>query len=115
VSKLQKPITLSSLFKKYYVLIVLIALFFLITFEVGYRSFKNYFLFNKAIPCKAIIIDEKNYFGNSPVSHEFSYSYSFEVEGTIYKGNSNDSSYKLGDTILIEYVDFYPNFNRPKY
>lgn len=113
--KLQKPITLFSLLKKYYVLIVFTALFFLIIYEIGYRSFKNYFLKNKSIQCKAIIVDEKNYFGNSPVSHEFSYSYSFEINGTIYKGNSNDSSYELGDTILIEFVCFYPNFNKPKH
>lgn len=112
--KSQKPIILFSLLKKYYVFIFFIALFLLITYEIGYRSFKNYFLANNAIPCKAIIINEKKYYGNSPVSHEFSYSYSFEVEGTIYKGNSNESTYKLGDTILIEYVNFYPNFNRPK-
>lgn len=90
------------------------ALFFLILFEICFRSFKNYFLKNKAIQCKAIIVNEKNYYGNSPVSHEFSYSYSFEIDGTIYKGNSNDSSLKFGDTILIEYVNFYPSFNRPK-
>jgi hypothetical protein len=115
VPKLQKPITLFSLLKKYYVLIVFTALFFLIIYEIGYRSFKNYFLKNKSIQSKAIIVDEKNYFGNSPVSHEFSYSYIFEINGTIYKRNSNDSSYELGDKILIEYVDFYPNFNKPKH
>lgn len=112
--KLQKPLTLFSLIKKYYVLIFFVTLFFSIIYEIGYRGLKNYFLKNKAIQCKAIIVNEKNYYGNSPVSHEFSYSYSFEIDGTIYKRNSNDSSLKLGDTILIEYVNFYPSFNRPK-
>lgn len=109
-----KPISLLFLLRKYYVLIFVFGIFCFWIFEIGYRNFKSYFLVNNSIPCKAVIINEKNYYGNSPVSKEFSYSYSFEVEGTIYKGNSNESTYKLGDTILIEYVSFYPNFNRPK-
>lgn len=113
-NRFQKQKSLLFLLRKYYVLIFVFGIFCFWIFEIGYRNFRSYFLVNNSISCKAVIINEKNYYGNSPVSQEFSYSYSFEVEGTIYKGNSNESTYKLGDTILIEYVSFYPNFNRPK-
>jgi hypothetical protein len=62
---------------------------------------------------RAIIIKEKNYFPNSPVSHEFSYSYQFILRGKYYKGNSLDSKFKIGDSILIKYVKSDPNINAP--
>ncbi|PWJ31713.1 hypothetical protein BC781_1231 [Sediminitomix flava] len=61
---------------------------------------------------KAIIVNEKNYFGNSPVSHEFSYSYQFIVNNKKFRSNSRDSDLNIGDSICVEYSKTYPNFNR---
>ncbi len=62
---------------------------------------------------KAIIIDEKNYLGNSPVSGDFSYYFKFMVDSKVYRGKSWDKELTTGDSLEIEYVDFYPDFNRP--
>jgi flagellar basal body-associated protein FliL len=59
----------------------------------------------------AVVIDEKNYFGNSPVSHQFSYSFEFTVAGKKYTGNTGDSNCQVGDIIRIKYVPANPTFN----
>jgi hypothetical protein len=77
----------------------------------GNRSVKM--LATESEQLKAIIISEKNYFPNSPVSHEFSYSYQFNLRGRSYKGNSLDSKFKIGDSILIKYVKSDPSISAP--
>jgi len=61
---------------------------------------------------KAVIIDKKNFFGNSPVSRQFAYSYQFSVNGQHYEGNSRDSDLRVGDSILIEYAPSNPDYNQ---
>jgi hypothetical protein len=61
---------------------------------------------------KAVIINKKNFFGNSPVSRQFAYSYQFSVQGQRYEGNSRDSDLQVGDSILIEYAPSNPAYNQ---
>ena len=60
---------------------------------------------------QAVVIDEKNYFGNSPVSHQFAYSFEFATDGKKYTGNTRDSRCRVGDVIKIKYVPANPSFN----
>ncbi|QKJ31239.1 hypothetical protein HQ865_16235 [Mucilaginibacter mali] len=62
---------------------------------------------------KAVIIDEKNYLPNSPVSHSFFYYYQFMLNGKTYKGCSGDHNLKPGDSILIKYAPANPDVNTP--
>lgn len=50
---------------------------------------------------------------HSPVSQEFSYSYLFEIGNKIYKGNSMESKFNIGDTILVRYLKSNPSINEP--
>lgn len=100
--------------RKYYVIaVILIVILFLPSLYI-YRSLKDYLIDKYKKETKAVIVDERNYLGNSPVSHEYSYSYSFDVEGNLYNGNPHNSSLKIGDSIKIEYCNLFPKFNRVK-
>lgn len=68
-------------------------------------------LTGKSPEIKAVIIDEKKFYGNSPVSQKFSYSYLFKIGDKVYKGNSMESKFKIGDTILIRYLKSNPDVN----
>jgi len=59
----------------------------------------------------AVVISKKNFFGNSPVSHQFSYSYSFRVNGKTYIGDTKDPAYKVGNTLKIRYATSRPEYN----
>jgi hypothetical protein len=72
---------------------------------------KNYML-DHAVEVRAVIVGEKNFWGNSPVSHTFSYSYEFVFEGVKYRADSHNQNMKVGDSVLIEYSPLYPGFNR---
>lgn len=61
---------------------------------------------------KAVIINRKNYLGNSPVSREFAYSYRFRVNGQEYEGNSLDPHLQVGDTVDVEYAPANPAYNQ---
>lgn len=75
------------------------------------RGVKNHFLKSNSKTIKAVVINHRNYMGNSPVSHKFSYSYQFEVNGKSYTGDTHDSQLDIGDTILVRYASDYPIFN----
>lgn len=61
----------------------------------------------------AVIIDSRNYNGNSPVRNDYTYSYSFNVNGKTYTGDSHDQTLKVGDSVEIEYNKNYPSINKP--
>ncbi|WP_184544870.1 hypothetical protein [Mucilaginibacter sp. FT3.2] len=82
-------------------------------YKVATNSFTDKFLGSNPQRIKAITIDEKNFMPNQPVKPEFSYSYSFKVNGYLYKGNSHDISLKIGDTVEVEYNKDHPNINKP--
>lgn len=77
------------------------------------NSFTDHFLGSNPQHIKAVIIDEKNFMGNHPVDPKFSYSYSFKINGTQYKGNTHDTSLKIGDTVEVEYNKDHPGINKP--
>jgi hypothetical protein len=66
----------------------------------------------ETIKTKAVVINKKNFFGNNPVTQAFAYSYKFEVNGIQYEGNTWDSDYRVGDSVLIEYSPENPEFHR---
>jgi len=100
-------------FKKIYGRIILITFFIWFSYVGIKRMARYYLLNNSSIKTKAVIIDEKNYLPNSDVTFDFTYSYCFIVDGKLYKENSHKENLKVGDTILVEYAPFNPNFNRP--
>ncbi|PUZ21651.1 hypothetical protein DCM91_16600 [Chitinophaga costaii] len=86
-----------------------------IFYKVGKRQLTGYLLKHDAQRARAVIIDEKNYWGNSPVSREGSYSYLFYVNGEAYKNDSKDTKLQVGDSIDIEYVKYWPSLSRRIY
>lgn len=50
--------------------------------------------------------------GNSPVSHDGSYSYLFYVNGEAYKNGSKDPKLQIGDSTDVGYVKYWPDLNR---
>jgi hypothetical protein len=77
------------------------------------RTLTDFLVDKNAYHTKAIIIDERNYYPNQPVKHEFSYSYQFEVDKRKYTGNSHDATLKVGDTVEVKYSKISPYFNKP--
>ena len=77
---------------------------------MAYR--KNNIPQDKIVHTKAVIIDEENYFPNDQVEFRYTYSYEFKVDGKIYKGDSNNMTVHVGDTIDIIYNKNNPNINR---
>ncbi|OLY95462.1 hypothetical protein [Cnuella takakiae] len=63
---------------------------------------------------KAVVIQERAYSGNSPVSQSFAYKYQFDVAGKKYSGTSYDEKIQPGDSIEVEYVIENPENNAPK-
>lgn len=62
-----------------------------------------------------VVIDETTYTKNSQLSSTESrvHKYMFKVQGKSYKGNSQHSKYKVGDSILIRYLQNDPSQNSP--
>ena len=73
---------------------------------------KEYYLNNSSDIIIGIIINEKNFFVNNTVAKDFSYSYQFLFEGKKYKNDSQERNLKIGDSVMIEYYQNYPKFNR---
>ena len=82
-------------------------------YKLAFRALSDHLLKDNAQTTKAVIIDERNYNGNSRVKLDFSYSYQFEINGKTYTGDSHDPSLKIGDTIEIEYVKDSPSLTKP--
>jgi hypothetical protein len=93
-------------------IIIFLVMFGYIFYKVGKKQLTGYLLKQNAQQTRAVIIDEKNYMGNSPVSHEGSYSYLFYVNGEAYKNDSKDLKLQIGDSIDIEYVKYWPSLSR---
>lgn len=111
----KRKIIIANSVKKYFSLIVALLIITIVFYpfikEYARRSsVKNS---SKKI-INAIVIEEKAYNGNSPVSHSFSYKYKFEVDGKEYYGTSHDEQLIPGDTIKIEFVIDNPGNNAPK-
>lgn len=110
-SKMKQTDSIYKKIKDRWTLILFGGIVFYFSFIILRGEVKKYFLKHNSIELKAVIVDEKNYWGNSPVSQTFSYSYEFIIEGKKYQEDSHDSSLRVGDSVLIRYVSFYPNFS----
>ena len=71
----------------------------------------NYQLETNSKIIKAVVIDEENYVGHSPVEHRFFYSYEFILDGKAYKGNTRNTRYQIGDSVNVRYSVSNPSFN----
>lgn len=94
-------------------IITLLLIFGYIFYNIGKVELTKYLLKHAAQRARAVIIDDKNYQGNSPVSHTWSYSYLFYVNGKAYDNDSHDPTLQIGDSIDIQYVKDWPFFNKP--
>ncbi len=94
-------------------LILCLGLFGYIGFMLIRGQHESKALEGRTIRTKAMIIDKRNYLGNSPVSYQLAYSYSFYVKGKEYVNNSRDHTLKIGDSLTIEYVPDDPSINQP--
>lgn len=95
----------------FYIVIVIVL------YKLGYRVIENYCLNNYATTTNAVIIDEKNFnYGNKGVviQNDYTYSYQFSLNKETYKGDSHNHRCKIGDSVLVEYWSFYPEYNRIK-
>jgi|GEM_PF-967138 len=88
-------------------LVVIYFLFIIIRGEI-----KDALLDNSSKKVEAVIINKKNFYGNSPVSQDFTYSYKFKIDGEVFISDSHDKKLKIGDKVIIEYLPYYPEFNR---
>ena len=93
------------------VVIVLTLGYFLRTCVQGHRITQAFE--GKTATIKAVGIDKKNFFGNSPVSQQFSYSHQFQLQGKWFEGNSRDPALRVGDSLLVDYAVDAPEYNRP--
>ena len=82
-------------------------------FLVSKRYFTDNISKNNIQNTTAIIINERNYSGNSRVKFDYTYSYLFNVNGKTYKGDSHDQTLKIGETVEIEYDKENPILNKP--
>lgn len=102
-----------STFRSMLGILLFVGIFGYIGFKLVGGLHKQNALEQRTVHIKAIIINERNYFGNSPVTQQFAYSYSFNINGKRYSNNSKDPSLKVGDSIMIEYVPSDPAINQP--
>jgi len=61
----------------------------------------------------AVVFNKKNYVPNHPVKAPVTLSYFFTINEKRYEGNSQDTSARVGDTVVIEYDKTNPDLNRP--
>lgn len=102
-----KPFSLKFYFN---LLIVILVVGYPIYFLIK-SGLRDYQLSNESNLIKAIVIDEENYVGHSPVEHRFYYSYEFIIDGKAYRGNTKSSRYKVGDSVDVKYSTSNPSFN----
>jgi len=107
----------SKILSKAFLLIIF--LFFIYTFFKW--PIQDYCLNKFGIITTGKIIDERGYNGKYGNMRKESngdaiiYCYAFDVDNKTYKGDSQSSSYKIGDTIEVIYIKSYPSINRPNY
>ncbi|RWY49267.1 hypothetical protein [Mucilaginibacter gilvus] len=96
----------------FYIILAIALVGYFIT-KVALNSFTDNFWGDDPQIVKAVLIDEKNFMGNQPISHGFSYSYSFTVNGKQYTGNAHDHNLNIGDSVEAVYNKKYPAINKP--
>ena len=104
---------ISTKMKKYFGFIVagIILIYFVFNTLIG-GEIRKYLLINYSIEKNAVIINEKNHWGNH--LNQSSLSYFFIVDNQHYSKDSRKQSLKVGDSVLIHYVSFYPKISKFK-
>ncbi|WP_300976634.1 hypothetical protein [Flavobacterium sp.] len=90
-------------------LIVPIIVIFIFRTQLIYDPMLNYFNVNKV---KGVIFNEKNYERRGHLTNRFSYSYKFYYKGEQYTNESNNQDLKVGDSIDIIFISFFPSINK---
>ena len=88
-------------------------LFGTVIYKIALNSFTDNFLGKNPKIIKAVLINEKNFMGNQPVDSQFSYSYSFKVNGEEFTGDAHNTTLKIGDSVEVEYNKDHPLINKP--
>lgn len=90
-------------------LIVPIIVIFFFRTQLIYDPMLNYLKVKKV---KGVIINEKNYERRGHLTNRFSYTYKFYYEGEHYTNDSNNEDLKVGDSIDIVFISFFPSINK---
>lgn len=61
-----------------------------------------------------VITEEKDLLRRGFITGAFNYYYEFSIKGKKYFNPSYNEDYKIGDTVLIEYNQYFPFMNRIK-
>src|SRR5580693_3724873 len=100
-------------FKDYFVILFIVGVFGYFVYKVAwYAHQKSVLNSGNTVKVKAVIIDERNYYGKRNGISRYSYYYMFNVKGIAYKGDSHTDTLKVGDSLLIEYSPEHPNYSR---
>ena len=97
--------------KKFFLILIFLFIIFLNRNVIVYRPLM------KIIPLKqtqGLIINEKESQRRGFITGAFNYYYEFSVRNKKYSNPSYDESYKIGDTVLVEYNESFPFMNRIK-
>ncbi|BFO68622.1 hypothetical protein KCF3NO3_46050 [Chryseobacterium sp. KCF3-3] len=97
--------------KSFFLILILLVMIFLNRNVMIYRPLM------KIIPLKqtqGLIIDEKEPQRRGFITGAFNYYYEFSVKDKKYSNPSYDDSYKIGDTVWVEYNESFPFINRIK-
>jgi hypothetical protein len=100
-------------FKDYWGILVILSLLGYFIYKVAWYAHNNNVLDKgNTVKVKAVIIDERNYYGKRNGMSRYSYYYMFNVKGIAYKGDSHTDTLNVGDSLLIEYSPEHPNYSR---
>lgn len=92
------------------ILVILVLIYFL----------RNIIIYNPILSLfnteqtKGVIVDNKNFLRRGFLTGAFTYSYTFKINGKVYSNDSKSESYKVDDSVLVEYNETFPFMNRIK-
>jgi hypothetical protein len=89
-------------------LLVLLALFLGLPI---YATARYYLLDKHTERIRAVVTNEKKFSRGRGLGREETYAYKFQIDEKWYYGDTRDT--RRGNSILVEYVPFWPRFNRP--
>ncbi|SEH33972.1 hypothetical protein [Chryseobacterium culicis] len=97
--------------KNFFLILILLFIIFLNRNVLIYRPLMGIIPLKQT---KGLIIDEKESQRRGFITGAFNYYYEFSVEDKKYSNPSYDDSYKIGDTVLVEYSENFPFINKIK-
>ena len=104
----------SNSFGYYFGLFFLLAVPAYFIYKIGTGYYKSQRLDSGTTAIIAArVTSDRHFFGNSPVTQQYSYGYEFKIEDKQYKGNTRDPDMRPGDSIKVKYVKDNPEINSP--